>query len=295
MPEPQPRFSVTENLGCIVVQGHDAGAFLNAQLSVDLRAAAADRAPLAAWHSAKGRVRAVVRVARHGDRWLLLLPREAVPALLAKLKLFVLRSDVVLGDDPALAVGAVVGAGNPWLSGHAPSLGAEPNAAATDGGLLWLRAGDGLVYVLGPFAKLAALAASLPAPPAGAVELAEIRLGIVRLDAASAERFLPQMLDLDRLGAVSFDKGCYPGQEVIARTHHLGAVKRRLKHLAGGGTPPAPGAAVADAAGEPAGEVVSAAPAGSGFELLAVVRLDAAEPLSVGARQLEPLPLPPAP
>lgn len=295
MRESQPSFSLAENLGCIVVQGTDAAAFLNAQLSGDLRAATPNRAPLTAWHSAKGRVRAIVRVARHGDRWLLLLPRESVPTLLAQLKLFVLRSDVVLGDDPALAVGAVVGAGAEWLSEHVPALGSEPNAAAADNERLWLHAGAGLTYVLGPPAKLAELAASLPAAPAGAVELAEIRLGIVRLDAASAERFLPQMLNLDRLGAVSFDKGCYPGQEVIARTHHLGSVKRRLRRLAGDGAPAAPGDAVADAAGEQAGEVVSAAPAGDGFESLAVVRLDAAEPLSVGGRQLEPLPLPPAP
>ena len=89
-----------------------------------------------------------------------------------------------------------------------------------------------------------------------AAALAEIRLGIPAITPAVAERFVAQMLNLDELGAVSFDKGCYPGQEVIARVHNLGGVKRRARRYAAPAAPPAPGAPVL-AADAQVGEVVA--------------------------------------
>lgn len=295
MSQSTPDFCVLEHLGCIAVRGADARAFLNAQLSVDLPEAGVARAPLTAWHTAKGRVRALFRAVPRDDGWLLVASRDALPTLLEQLGLFVLRADVTLGDASDLTVAALVGAG---ADGVAPrGLDPAPQAVAAQDGLAWLRVGPELDWIIGPRDSLERIAASLPAAEAELEVLAEIRLGLPWISAALAERFLPQMLNLDRLAALAFDKGCYPGQEVIARTQNLGSVKRRLAHFGGaGGNTPAPGTPVVDSSGADAGEIVRAAASASGFELLAVVRLDALSgPLflaGAGGPELNRLPLP---
>jgi folate-binding protein YgfZ len=294
MSESTPVFCNLEHLGCIAVAGADARAFLNAQLGTDLPAPGTARAPLVAWHTAKGRVRALFRAVPHGDGWLLVASREALPALLQKLELFVLRADVALSEDGDTAVAALVGADAESIA--PPELEQAPQAVAARGGTAWLRIGPGLIWIVGRRDALERAAESLPTAPAERAALAEIRLGLPLIGTALAERFLPQMLNLDLLGAVAFDKGCYPGQEVIARAQNLGTVKRRLARFGGaGGAPPAPGSALVDASGDTAGEVVRAAAAENGYELLAVVRLDAQDgPLFIagGGTALARLPLP---
>jgi folate-binding protein YgfZ len=119
-------------------------------------------------------------------------------------------------------------------------------------------------------------------------------LGLPAIGAQLVEHFVAQMLNLDLLDALSFDKGCYPGQEVIARVHHRGSVKRRMRRYASpDAAPPAPATAVQDAAGNAVGEVVRAAGTTAGVELLAVVDHAAAGGvLQIGNTQLRELPLP---
>src|SRR5690606_30994515 len=103
-------------------------------------------------------------------------------------------------------------------------------------------------------------------------ELAAVRAGLPAIGARLAGEYVAQMLNLDVLGAISFTKGCYPGQEIVARAHHLGAVKRRMRRYAAAGAPvPAPGDPIVDAAGAHRGEVIRASRADGGVELLAVV------------------------
>jgi hypothetical protein len=160
------------------------------------------------------------------------------------------------------------------------------------GELGFIRVGPAYWQVLGPPAALASLAAGLTTASADDIALAEIRLGIPAITSAIADRFVAQMLNLDALAAVSFDKGCYPGQEIIARIHNLGGVKRRARHYAAQSAPPAVGAAV-QAAGTAAGEVVRSAAAASGCELLAVVDHAAVgAALTCDGATLRELPLP---
>jgi folate-binding protein YgfZ len=132
-------------------------------------------------------------------------------------------------------------------------------------------------YVLRSKVKIAALpeAVGLPGPHAYREpdwRLAGIRAGLPQVYPETHEAFVAQMLNLDLLGGVSFDKGCYTGQEIIARTHFRGAIKRRMFRFAAAGAPPAPGTRIL--AGEQhAGDVVDAAATGDGCELLAVVSL----------------------
>jgi len=138
-----------------------------------------------------------------------------------------------------------------------------------------------------------AIAATL-APDARLDPLALVRAGIASIDAAGSEEWIAQMLNLDLVGAISFEKGCYTGQEIVARTQHLGRIKRRLFHLGfGAGPVPAAKAAIVTSAGK-VGEVVSAAATPAGVECLAVVNLDARDaPLATeDGRACTVLPLP---
>jgi folate-binding protein YgfZ len=161
------------------------------------------------------------------------------------------------------------------------------------GELNFVRVGARCWHAIGAPNALSALASRLDATTEAAASLAEIELGIPEISARTAERFVAQMLNLDELGAVSFDKGCYPGQEIIARVRNLGGVKRRARRYAVRSAPPAPGAAVLATGEQGVGEVIRAAPAGSGSELLAVVDHAAADaPLTCGGVALAELPLP---
>jgi tRNA-modifying protein YgfZ len=282
--------------GFVEVEGDDAETFLHGQLSQRIRGLPGGRAPLAGWHDARGRVRTLMRVLRVEERWLLMTEAAAAARLLQSLGLFVLRSKVelTLASADAWQAAAVVGPHDSWLAARRIELAAEPGSAAHTHGLHWIRVGPDLTHALGRASALEALADTLRPGPEALAELAEIRLGVPSVSPEIAGRYVAQMLNLDTLGAVAFDKGCYPGQEVITRTHNLGAVKRRLRRFSADlPSPPAPATPVTDASGDAAGEVVRAAAVDGRTELLAVVRLDALEtPLfAAGSRlRLEPLP-----
>ena len=278
---------------CLEARGADAAAFLHAQLSravVDIEPA---EAPLAAWADPRGRVRALVRVCRSSDRWLLVTPRDGADELLKKLRLFVLRSKVTLARADDVAVTALLGDGDQWLASQGgPAGDTRPNRAVRRGEITFVRIGPSYWQVLGAPAALGSLTADLAKATAADAALAEIALGIPSVTPAIADRFVAQMLNLDELDAVSFDKGCYPGQEIIARVHNLGGVKRRTRRYAAPAEPPALGAAVL-AAGSQVGEVVRSAASRSGCELLAVVEHAAAgSPLTCAGSPLTELPLP---
>jgi tRNA-modifying protein YgfZ len=277
---------------CLEARGADAATFLHAQLS---RAVAVDSvlAPLAAWCDPRGRVRALLRVLRLPERWLLLTPRGGADDLLKKLGMFVLRSEVTLAHADDVRVAALLGDGDEWLASRGVRIAdAAPNRLVRNGDVVFVRVGPSYWQALGAPDALVSLTEGLEGASAAEAELAEIRLGIPAITRTLAERFVAQMLNLDALDAVSFDKGCYPGQEIIARVHNLGGVKRRARRYASAVDPPAVGAAVR-AAGAHVGEVVRRAPARSGCELLAVVDHSAAElPLTCAGAPLAELPLP---
>ena len=269
--------------GAFRIHGADAASFLQGQLTQDVRGLADGGTRLAALQTAQGRVIAVLHLARRGDEFTALLPASRVDAVITHLRRYTLRARVALTDLGAshAPVGVLgVDAGAPGGTGDAAAGGGERYGI---GGGRWV--------LLGPRAgDLAAVAAA----PAAAWTLAGIRTGLPELGAETAEAFTAHMLNLDRLGAISFTKGCYTGQEIVARTEHQGRVKRRLlRYALGAGAPPAPLAAL-HARGNKVGEVVIAAADDTGAECLAVVSLDAqgAELSTDDGRLLQPLPLP---
>jgi hypothetical protein len=276
------QFAPLPDRASIDVRGRDAHAFLAAQLSRVPPAPDARRATLAAWHDAKGRVQALFHVTSREGAYSLVTHASVAADVAVALRRYVLRADVQIEVADA-DVGALLGDCGHRTGAHGLDIDAQTAATTDTGDVEVLRVGPALLYAIGPTMALERLAGALEPVGASAVDLAEIRLGIPVVGAALRGLFLPQMLNLDRLGAIAFDKGCYPGQEIIARTQNLGTVKRRLHRFAftAAGDLPDPGAKLLDAAGREVGVVVRAAAAQRNAELLAVVELDAlASPLT---------------
>lgn len=283
-----------DDFGVLSAAGGDAASFLNSQFSSDITALHPGDAALTSYSDARGRVLAVPRVFAERERLLLVMPSERIEPVRGQLAKYVLRADVQLvdcsADLPCLAVsGEIAAAPLEEIAGELP---AQPwGAVALPGGGVLARAPGARPRWLacGPAAAIAQLEQALEGKVVGtdpaSWRLLEIEAGVPHVYAATAEHFVAQMLNLDRLGALDFRKGCYPGQEVIARTHYLGRIKRRMHILRGEtGDAPASGTTVY-AAGEAGGEIVDAAPHPDGGSLaLAVLRLDtAAASLTLGA------------
>jgi folate-binding protein YgfZ len=277
---------------CLEARGEDAAAFLHGQLSRAVLDLSPEHAPLAAWADARGRVRALLRVCRLPERWLLVTPRDGADELLKALRMFVLRSKVSLALAADVAIAGLLGTDDGWFADRGLAADLAPNRPVRRDDVTIVRVGPAYWQALGSPAALARLTAGLAAIGDAAAARAEIALGIPAVTTAIRGRFVAQMLNLDEIDAVSFDKGCYPGQEIIARVHNLGGVKRRARRYAAAGAAPAPGTPVL-AAGEPAGEIVRSSETESGCELLAVVDHTAADAaLTCNGAALRELPLP---
>lgn len=273
--------------GLIVVEGEDTFTFLQGQLTCDLSQVTQSCSRLAAWCSPKGRVLALFRVFRSGNGILLQLPAPQLETTMARLRMYVLRARVSLGDvsDEFVRIGLC---GDSATGVIENLLGSAPSAPDEmipfgDSRVVRLHGNVPRYQFIGERTAAQELwrAAAEKLRPAGQQvwSLLEILAGVPEITQGNAH--LPQMLNLDVLGGLSFEKGCYVGQEIIARTHHLGTLKRRMR-LIDGRAPecPSPGTPVVDAtAGSEAGEIVSSAPRGERdeFAALTVLRIDAAK------------------
>ena len=270
----------------LAVSGDDAVAFLHAQLTNDVLALPEGAAQWTGWCSPKGRLLATMLLARRADACLLMLPAEIAPAVAKRLGMFVLRSKVRIEDASGRFVrmgfagkSAGVLEGNHWDHAHDPMRSVERDGSVC----IALDAERFVILAPPPAAPALWDTLALHATPAGADawEWTGIRAGIPTVVAKTQEEFVPQMANLELVGGVSFRKGCYPGQEIVARTQYRGILKKRmaLAHLAGEARPQ-PGDAVHGASfGEQAvGSVVAAAPSpDGGFDALVVAQIESLE------------------
>ena len=263
----------------LALDGPDALAFAQAQFSNDLSTLAPGQWQWSAWLNPKGRVIAVFALLRTGQTSLrLLLPDMEADELGQDLRRFVFRRKLTISPRPDLYAAAAFA---PPALAHGASLAGNEDAALE---LDWGAPGLPRSLRLSPAPAAADAAASQ------AWAAADLRLGLPRLPASQREQWTPQQLALDRLAAYSVKKGCYPGQEIVARTHFLGKAKRSLQCFAAAG-PVVPGAAVRHEA-QDVGEVVCVAPDDARTLLLAVMPLDhAGTGLSAEGHALERLPL----
>lgn len=277
-------------LACIEANGADARSFLHGQFTNDLNHLKAGQAQLSAWCSAKGRMLANFIVQPLVDGYRLILAADLQAAMLKRLQMFVLRAQVRLVDGSAAsALVGVAGKAAPeaLAAAHLPVPEAPLQVAEQDG-VGVIRLSPARCLVVAPQTRVADIWPRLAAhaQPAGlpAWEWLDVQESWPWITAATREEFVPQMADLEKLGGVSFHKGCYPGQEVVARTQYLGKVKRHLYRLKSA-QPLVPGEELHSPASpdQSAGKVIGCAPdPAGGYVALAVVLASAAADLRQG-------------
>jgi folate-binding protein YgfZ len=281
--------------GVIEASGDDAASFLHSQLTQDTQHLDAAAARLAGYCSPKGRLLASFLCWRSGDAIRLLVSRDLQAQVQKRLAMFVLRAKAKLVDaSDALAVVGLAGDVRKALSGVFDALpdGVHVKVDGPAGSLV--RVPDALGQLrylwIGPCAEVEARVAQLDGllarAPAAVWDWLDIRAGEPRITQPVVEQFVPQMVNFDVLGGVNFRKGCYPGQEVVARSQYRGTIKRRtaLANVAGDTGTVRAGCELfhSDDPGQPCGLIVNAAAAPEGgVDVLAEVRLAALEAGSV--------------
>lgn len=292
-------------LGVIAFQGDDTVSFLQGQLTNDLRNLHADSAQWNGYCSPKGRLLGNFLLWRQGADYCLQSSGDILPSLLKRLSMFILRAKVKGRDASDESVRLVV-AGKAAAEAVRAAMGAAPESAmhsvATAAGQV-IRVGDDkfVLSVVPERAQAAWQMLRQSATPVGAPVWDWLRLnaGIPMIVAATQEQFVPQMVNLEVIGGVSFQKGCYPGQEIVARSQYLGKLKRRmfLAHVDAAATP-GDNLYSADIEGQATGMVVNAAPApAGGYDVLAVAQVESANTQTLhlkaadgAALSLKPLP-----
>ncbi|MDO4642150.1 MAG: folate-binding protein [Neisseria sp.] len=254
------------------VSGEDRAAFLHGQLSNHVEGLSENQACYATYNTPKGRVIANMLVVNRGDDLLLLMAADLVEKTLKRLSMFVLRAKVTFEPLPDFAVAAS-------LPDHTPPLpAAEPNLsfpALQENGISRIQLPHGGVMLVGQATDLPPFDAAAE----NAWQLHEIESGYPWISEATTETCVAQMLNQHTIGGVHFKKGCYPGQEVIARAQYRGQVKRGLAVLSADTLETAGIGILQD--GTDAGLVINAANTTNGSLCLAVIKHGAAgQPLT---------------
>ena len=296
-----------DRTGLIVFAGEDAQSFLQGQLSCDVEALTPDKSTYGSYCTPKGRALASFLLWRAGPDFLMQLPAALRESIQKRLSMFILRARVKPTDASAAfarfgLAGSEAAAVITTVFGDVPA--APLEVKAVDDATLIRLAADRFEIVV-PSHKAALIHDALKRHAEEARpeiwEWLEIRAGIPWITPATREAFVPQMVNLDLIGGVSFSKGCYPGQEIVARAHYRGQVKQRT-YLAHIETESAPQAGdklySADMGEQSSGTIVNAAPSPEGgHDALAAIQTSSAEAGDVrwkapGGAPLVLLPLP---
>jgi len=281
-------FSELDGSGLIVAEGADATAFLHAQLTSDVAGLSGPTTQYSGYCAPDGRLLATFLLWRLPDRIVLQLPTALREPIQARLSKFVLRAKVALADGTSRwTLFGVSGKDAPALvSPFVVGLPAAAHGVAVAGGVAAALLPDGRVLLLASPAQADAIRTGLRSAAQELNESAWMRLdieaGIPWITPQSQGEYLPQMVNLDLLGAVSYRKGCYPGQEIVARTHYLGRLKQRMHRVlvAAGVAPDCGDPLYSEAFGsaQASGAILNAAPrAAGGYEALAVIQTRAAQ------------------
>ena len=271
------------HLGVIQAEGADAGTFLQGQLTQDVLGMAAGESRLAAFCSAKGRMQASFHVLKRNDTdYLLVCSLDILPATLKRMAMFVLRAKARLSDASSeLSILGLAGTAIQSVSNYHYSTGASAQISQIE--MISLPPVNGIECAIG------ILPQGQPLPPATQLPLdvwrwAEVRSGVATITGPIVDAFVPQMLNFESVGGVNFKKGCYPGQEVVARSQFRGTLKRRA-YLVSSDEAMAAGDFIFSALdpGQACGTVAQAAPRpaqqpepGRGFEAIASMQVAAA-------------------
>ena len=278
------------NFGLIQVSGADAQTFLQGQFSNDVKDVTEESSQLSSYNSPKGRMYASFRLMRFGETYLMLLPGENIEPTIKRLRMFVLRSDVKLDDVSENF--SVLGVAGPDCRSALQAL-FNDTPSEVNGVKQW---DNGLiVHVPGSIDRFQIICTKATAAPyreslgkqlsdasTDEWKRLDIEAGIPHIYISTREEFVAQMVNLHSIGGVSFTKGCYPGQEIVARMHYLGKLKKRMYRIhVDGDALPQPNTNIVEVGSDntqSVGQIVDAValPSG-GFEALAVLQIKSAE------------------
>lgn len=282
------------HLGLLELTGDDTETFLQGQITNDVKLLDGSNSEYAGYCTAKGRLLATMLLWKRDQAHYIQLDGGIAPTVMKRLTMYVLRSKVKIVDarERLVRIGVSGNNAEAGLAVAFPTVPSQPHqfVVHNDIALLRLPGIEPRFEIIVPAEAAPALWKQLAQKflPVGASvwEWLEVRAGVPQVTAPTQEEFVPQMLNLDLLGGINFKKGCYTGQEIVARTHYLGKVKRRtyLAHTSAATIKAGDKVFGTDTA-EPVGLVVNAAPAPKGgYDLLAEIRLESVE---AGALKLE--------
>ncbi|CAL94210.1 YgfZ/GcvT domain-containing protein [Azoarcus olearius] len=271
------------HLGLIRSVGPDSTTFLHNLFSNDVAKLPADGAQWSSFNSPKGRMLASLLLWPEAEGHSLVMAADILPAMLKKLSMYVLRSKVKLNDagETTVLIGVAGGDAAAVLQGAGLPVPAAPMQQVSAAAGRVVRVGEQAFVLAIDSAAASSVFTALVAAGAhkagtAAWQLAMIRAGVPLITAPTQEEFVAQMLNYDLIGGVNFKKGCYPGQEIVARTQYLGTVKKRLYRVAlDADSVPTPGSDLyaPDFGEQSAGKVVNVAPSPEGgYEALAVLQ-----------------------
>jgi len=267
--------------GILAVRGSDAGKFLQGQLTCNINYLSLEHSSLGARCMVKGRMQSSFRILAQGNGYLLAMASELLDAQLADLKKYAVFSKATLTDESAAWARFGLMHGDAALQALGLAIPTEAGATVRHDELIAIGVSSGRVELWVPAAQADAVRQSLTAHLAqGSLNdwlLGQVRAGIGQVMGPTRELFIPQMINLQAVDGVSFKKGCYTGQEIVARMQYLGKLKRRQYRVAlAQHDLPAPGTEIfSPTHGSSVGEVVIGANAGEGCELLAVLSAEA--------------------
>ncbi|MTV36188.1 CAF17-like 4Fe-4S cluster assembly/insertion protein YgfZ [Duganella radicis] len=300
-------FAPITDLGLIALDGEESASFLHNQLTNDVEHLGPTEARLAGYCSPKGRLLASFLMWRNASTIFLQLPREIQAPVQKRLSMFVLRSKTKLSDATEAPANQVVlgigGASAPAvLQAWFEALPAKPYAKIDHELGTLIRVADAfgapryqwLMSLDTAETVKPALAAKLALGDTAAWQLSDIHAGVPQIAKATQEQFVPQMVNYELLGGVNFKKGCYPGQEIVARSQYLGKLKRRTTLVSIADAGAVAGAEVFATADpeQPCGMIVNAAPNDNGgVDALVEMKLAAIEAGSVRLGSAEGTPL----
>jgi tRNA-modifying protein YgfZ len=259
------------------------------------------RSSYGSYNTAKGRMLATCLVLRVAEGAALVLAADVAAAITKRLSMYVMRAKLRVTD--AAADDVVIGVAGPHVDATLSAIGVTLPAVAHQGADdshagVWTRLDNG--RALGVISRtqlettLAQLSAAVPRVHSDAWGWLDIQAGIPYINTATQDQLVAQMANLELIGGVSFNKGCYPGQEIVARTQHLGRIKRRMVggHVASETVAAGDAIVGADLGDQASGVVVAALPApDAGFDLLAVMQTSTIESNMARLRRLDGAPI----
>ena len=225
-----------DGLGLILINGEDASSFLQNQLSNDINLIDGNSFQLSAYSTPKGRMLGIFRIVKIENGYILIMPISILPAVLQRLQMFVIQTQVTLADASAHFSRFAIQSSQQTVIDNI-MLPREPGKVFQTDSLISLHLGE--INNLSRYLLLDLSAdeaksiwqtfnALLPVNDFKNWRLSEIKAGIPVIYPETSEEFVAQMSNLNLLGGVNFRKGCYPGQEIVARMQYLGKLKRRM-------------------------------------------------------------------